>query len=119
MTLLKLYVLTPNQIVWDSEVEQIILSTKSGQIGILPDHIPIATVLDIGILKIYYNGQWLSIALMGGVARIAKNAITIFVNYVERGSEISRQEAQETLEIAETNLRNETKNRSNFGSSSR
>nr|YP_009673783.1 ATP synthase CF1 epsilon subunit [Cuscuta chapalana]QDF46506.1 ATP synthase CF1 epsilon subunit [Cuscuta chapalana] len=105
MTLLKLYVLTPNRIVWDSEVEQIILSTNSGQIGILPNHIPIATALDIGILRIHVNGQWLSIAMMGGVARIAKNAITILVNDAERGSEISRKEAQETLEIAETNFR--------------
>nr|YP_001430046.1 ATP synthase CF1 epsilon subunit [Cuscuta gronovii]YP_001531220.1 ATP synthase CF1 epsilon subunit [Cuscuta obtusiflora]YP_009996224.1 ATP synthase CF1 epsilon subunit [Cuscuta campestris]UMI33753.1 ATP synthase CF1 epsilon subunit [Cuscuta pentagona]ABW20565.1 ATP synthase CF1 epsilon subunit [Cuscuta obtusiflora]QNQ65351.1 ATP synthase CF1 epsilon subunit [Cuscuta campestris]QPJ79468.1 ATP synthase CF1 epsilon subunit [Cuscuta gronovii]WCF05523.1 CF1 subunit epsilon [Cuscuta gronovii] len=79
MTLLKLCVLTPNQIVWDSEVEQIILSTSSGQIGILPNHIPIATALDIGILRLNSNGQWFSIALMGGVARIANNAITILV----------------------------------------
>nr|YP_009667465.1 ATP synthase CF1 epsilon subunit [Cuscuta strobilacea]QCW07823.1 ATP synthase CF1 epsilon subunit [Cuscuta strobilacea] len=93
MTLLKLYVLTPSQIVWDSEVEQIILSTNSGQIGILPNHIPIATALDRGVLRIYFNGQWLSIVLMGGVARIAKNAITIFVNDAERGGEISCQEA--------------------------
>nr|YP_009663750.1 ATP synthase CF1 epsilon subunit [Cuscuta erosa]QCW07698.1 ATP synthase CF1 epsilon subunit [Cuscuta erosa] len=105
MTLLKLYVLTPNQIVWDSEVEQIILSTNNGQIGILPNHIPIVTALDIGILKIHLNGQWLSIVLMGGVARIAKNTITIFVNDAKRSSEISRQKDQETIEIAETNFR--------------
>nr|AAY58015.1 AtpE [Cuscuta sandwichiana] len=79
MTLLKLCVLTPNQIFWDSEVEQIILSTSSGQIGILPNHIPIATALDIGILRLNSNGQWFSIALMGGVARIGYNAITILV----------------------------------------
>nr|YP_010760204.1 ATP synthase CF1 epsilon subunit [Cuscuta haughtii]WEY30198.1 ATP synthase CF1 epsilon subunit [Cuscuta haughtii] len=89
MTLLKLCVLTPNQIVWDSEVKQIILFTNSGQIGILPNHIPIATVLDIGILRLNFNGQWFSIALMGGVARIANNTITILVNDAERGSEIS------------------------------
>lgn len=86
MTLLKLCVLTPNKIVWDSEVEQIILSTNSGQIGILPNHIPIATALDIGLLRLKSNGQWFSIALMGGVARIANNAITILVNDAKIGS---------------------------------
>nr|YP_010759966.1 ATP synthase CF1 epsilon subunit [Cuscuta macrocephala]WEY29908.1 ATP synthase CF1 epsilon subunit [Cuscuta macrocephala] len=112
MTLLKLCVLTPNRIVWDSEVEQIILSTNSGQIGILPNHIPIAMALDIGILRLNFNGQWFSIALMGGVARLANNGITILVNDAKGGSEISRQEAQETLKIAETNFRKacETKN---------
>nr|YP_010760024.1 ATP synthase CF1 epsilon subunit [Cuscuta corymbosa var. stylosa]WEY29968.1 ATP synthase CF1 epsilon subunit [Cuscuta corymbosa var. stylosa] len=96
MTLLKLCVLTPNRIVCDSEVEQIILSTSSGQIGILPNHIPIATALDVGLLRLNFNGQWFSITLMGGVARLANNAITILVNDAERGSEIS---SQETLKI--------------------
>ena len=47
---LNLCVLTPNRIVWDSEVKEIILSTNSGQIGILPNHAPIATAVDIGCL---------------------------------------------------------------------
>lgn len=49
---LNLCVLTPNRIVWDSEVNEIILSTNSGQIGVLSNHAPIATAVDIGILRI-------------------------------------------------------------------
>ncbi|MCD9558408.1 hypothetical protein HAX54_015770 [Datura stramonium] len=52
---LNLSVLTPNRIVWESEVEEIVLSTNSGQIGILPNHAPIATAVDIGILRIRLN----------------------------------------------------------------
>ncbi|KAL5803407.1 hypothetical protein ACOSQ4_031712 [Xanthoceras sorbifolium] len=52
---LNLCVLTPNRIVWDSEVKEIILSTNSRQIGVLPNHAPIATVVDIGILKIRFD----------------------------------------------------------------
>nr|YP_009994447.1 ATP synthase CF1 epsilon subunit [Cuscuta approximata]QNP08570.1 ATP synthase CF1 epsilon subunit [Cuscuta approximata] len=102
---LKLCVLTPNRIVWDSEVEEIILSTNSGQIGILPNHTPIATAVDIGILKIRLNGQWLTTALMGGFARIANNEITVLVNDAEKGSEIDPQEAQQTLKIAKEILK--------------
>nr|QXM16197.1 ATP synthase CF1 epsilon subunit [Hedysarum polybotrys] len=101
---LNLCVLTPNQIVWDSEVTEIILSTNSGQIGVLSNHAPIATAVDIGILRIRLNDQWLTIALMGGFARIANNEITILVNDAERGSDIDPQEAQQTLKIAEANL---------------
>nr|YP_009994384.1 ATP synthase CF1 epsilon subunit [Cuscuta africana]QNP08505.1 ATP synthase CF1 epsilon subunit [Cuscuta africana] len=101
---LKLFVLTPNRIVWDSEVDEIILCTNSGQIGILPNHTPIATAVDIGILKIRRNNQWLTTALMGGVARIANNAITVLVNDAERGSDIHPQEAQQTLEREEANF---------------
>nr|YP_009581451.1 ATP synthase CF1 epsilon subunit [Nigella damascena]QBK49516.1 ATP synthase CF1 epsilon subunit [Nigella damascena]QFV17976.1 ATP synthase CF1 epsilon subunit [Nigella damascena]QIS63905.1 ATP synthase CF1 epsilon subunit [Nigella damascena] len=101
---LNLCVLTPNRIVWDSEVKEIILSTNSGQIGVLPNHAPIATGVDIGILRIRLNDQWLTIALMGGFARIVNNEIIILVNDAERGSDIDPQEAQQTLEIAEDSL---------------
>nr|YP_009989841.1 ATP synthase CF1 epsilon subunit [Hopea reticulata]QNN01456.1 ATP synthase CF1 epsilon subunit [Hopea reticulata] len=101
---LNLCVLTPNRIVWDSEVKEIILSTNSGQIGILPDHAPIATAVDIGVLKIRLNDQWLTMALMDGFARIINNEITILVKDAEKGSDIDPQEAQQTLEVAEANL---------------
>ncbi|KAK8289116.1 hypothetical protein V6Z11_D07G167000 [Gossypium hirsutum] len=100
---LNLCVLTPNRIVWDSEVKEIILSTNSGQIGVLPNHAPIATTVDIGILRIRLNDQWLTMALMGGFARIGNNEITILVN--DKGCDIDPQEAQQALEIMETNLR--------------
>nr|YP_009660434.1 ATP synthase CF1 epsilon subunit [Duabanga grandiflora]QCS00327.1 ATP synthase CF1 epsilon subunit [Duabanga grandiflora] len=102
---LNLCVLTPNRIVWDSEVKEIILSTNSGQIGVLSNHAPIATAVDIGILRIRLNGQWLTMALMGGFARIGNNKITILVNDAEKGSDIDPQEAQKILELAEANLR--------------
>ncbi|KAF4394665.1 hypothetical protein G4B88_011126, partial [Cannabis sativa] len=102
---LNLCVLTPNRIVWDSEVKEIILSTNSGQIGILPNHAPIATAVDIGILRIRLQDQWLTMALMGGFARIGNNEITVLVNDAEKGSDIDPQEAQQTLEIAEVNLK--------------
>ncbi|CAK8531397.1 unnamed protein product [Lathyrus sativus] len=99
-----LCVLTPNRIVWDSEVKEIILSTNSGQIGVLKNHVPIATALDIGILRIRLKDRWLTMALMGGFARIGNNEITILVPDAERASDINPQEAQQTLKIAEANL---------------
>nr|WEU77834.1 ATP synthase CF1 epsilon subunit [Bupleurum chaishoui] len=102
---LNLCVLTPNRTVWNSKVNEIILSTNSGQIGVLPDHASIATAVDIGILKIRLDGQWLTMALMGGFARIGNNEITVLVNDAEKSSDIDSQEAQQTLEIAEANLR--------------
>ncbi|KAL5738547.1 hypothetical protein ACOSP7_031308 [Xanthoceras sorbifolium] len=79
---LNLCVLTPNRIVWDSEVKEIILSTNSRQIGVLPNHAPIATVVDIGNFE-----------------------FTILVNDAEKSSDIDSQEAQQTLERTEASLR--------------
>nr|WKF49654.1 ATP synthase CF1 epsilon subunit [Iris fontanesii] len=101
---LNLCVLTPNRIIWDSKVKEIILSTNSGQIGVLPNHAPIATAVDIGLLRIRLNDQWLTVALMGGFARISNNEITILGNDAEMGTDIDPQEAQQALEIAEAHL---------------
>ncbi|YP_004769953.1 ATP synthase CF1 epsilon subunit (chloroplast) [Wolffia australiana] len=102
---LNLSVLTPTRIVWDSEVKEIILSTNSGQIGILPNHAPIATAVDIGLLRIRLTDQWVTVALMGGFARVGNNEITILGNDAEISTDIDPQEAQEALEKAEENLR--------------
>nr|YP_010293146.1 ATP synthase CF1 epsilon subunit [Eriocaulon brownianum]YP_010293316.1 ATP synthase CF1 epsilon subunit [Eriocaulon schochianum]YP_010473089.1 ATP synthase CF1 epsilon subunit [Eriocaulon sp. LE02]ULQ65426.1 ATP synthase CF1 epsilon subunit [Eriocaulon brownianum]ULQ65681.1 ATP synthase CF1 epsilon subunit [Eriocaulon schochianum]UVH66537.1 ATP synthase CF1 epsilon subunit [Eriocaulon sp. LE02] len=101
---LNLCVLTPNRILFDSEVKEILLSTINGQIGVLPNHAPIATAVDIGLLRIRLKHQWLTVALMGGFARIGNNEITILGNDAEMSTDIDPQEAQQALEIAEANF---------------
>nr|YP_009233698.1 ATP synthase CF1 epsilon subunit [Eragrostis tef]YP_010232438.1 ATP synthase CF1 epsilon subunit [Eragrostis pilosa]AMB49393.1 ATP synthase CF1 epsilon subunit [Eragrostis tef]ASJ66309.1 ATP synthase CF1 epsilon subunit [Eragrostis tef]QIA92733.1 CF1 subunit epsilon [Eragrostis tef]QIA92818.1 CF1 subunit epsilon [Eragrostis tef]QIA92903.1 CF1 subunit epsilon [Eragrostis tef] len=102
---LNLYVLTPKRIIWDCEVKEIILSTNSGQIGVLPNHAPINTAVDMGPLRIrLLNDQWLTAVLWSGFARIVNNEIIILGNDAELGSDIDPEEAQQALEIAEANL---------------
>nr|QYB21057.1 ATP synthase CF1 epsilon subunit [Austrocedrus chilensis]BBN66449.1 ATP synthase CF1 epsilon chain [Austrocedrus chilensis] len=97
---LNLRVLTPNRVVWDSEVQEIILTTNSGQMGVLPNHIAMVTALDIGVMKIRLNAQWSTMALMGGFAKIDNDEITLLVNNAERGIDIDLQEAQESFRLA-------------------
>ncbi|KAL6496117.1 hypothetical protein OROHE_027500 [Orobanche hederae] len=97
----------PEQAFYLVEVKEIILSTNDGKIGVLPNHSPIATAVDIGLLRIRLKDkdQWLTMALMGGFVIIDNNEITVLVNDAEKDSNIDPQEAQQTLEIAEANLR--------------
>jgi F-type H+-transporting ATPase subunit epsilon len=106
--ILNLRVMAPNRIVWNSEAQEIILSTNSGQIGILPNHAPLLTALDIGIMKIRTNSQWSTMALMGGFAMIENNQLTILVNEAEKASDIDPQEAQRTFESTQENLNQAT-----------
>lgn len=102
--MLNLRVMAPNRIVWNSEVQEIILSTNSGQVGILPNHAPLLTALDMGVLKVHYDGQWSTMALMGGFAMVDNNQVTILVNEAERASEIDPEEAQRTFQTTKENL---------------
>nr|QYB21623.1 ATP synthase CF1 epsilon subunit [Halocarpus bidwillii] len=101
---LNLRVLTPNRVVWDSEVKEIILSTNSGQIGVLPNHASLVTALDIGVMKIRLDAQWSTMVLMGGFAKIDNNNVTVLVNNAERGIDIDLQEARENFRIAKADL---------------
>jgi F-type H+-transporting ATPase subunit epsilon len=105
---LNLRVMAPNRIVWNSEAQEIILSTNSGQIGILPNHAPLLTALDIGIMKIRINSQWSTMALMGGFAMIENNQLTILVNEAEKASDINPEEAQKTFDLTQENLSSAT-----------
>nr|YP_010588753.1 ATP synthase CF1 subunit epsilon [Isoetes sampathkumaranii]WAB47512.1 ATP synthase CF1 subunit epsilon [Isoetes sampathkumaranii] len=101
---LNLRVMAPNRTVRNSEVQEIILSTNSGQIGVLPNHAPLLTALDIGIMKVRLNGQWSTMALMGGFAMMDNNQITILVNEAEEATEIDPEEAREAFQKAQTDL---------------
>ncbi|MCO5605516.1 hypothetical protein L7F22_059700 [Adiantum nelumboides] len=96
--------MAPNRIVWNSEVWEIVLSTNSGQIGILPNHAPLLAALDMGVSKIRTDGQWSAMASMGGFAMIDNNRVTILVNEAERASEIDPDEAQRGFQKAQAEL---------------
>jgi F-type H+-transporting ATPase subunit epsilon len=95
---LNVRVITPDKIVWDAATEELILPSSTGQIGILADHAPLLTALDIGVMKLKSNGGWTSIVLMEGFAEVEENKVTILCNGAEEGSSIDLTTAQEELE---------------------
>nr|YP_010409056.1 ATP synthase CF1 epsilon subunit [Adiantum flabellulatum]URH13286.1 ATP synthase CF1 epsilon subunit [Adiantum flabellulatum] len=99
-----LRVMAPNRIVWNSEVWEIVLSTNSGQIGILPNHAPLLAALDMGVSKIRSDKQWSAMAPMGGFAMIDNNRVTILVNEAEKASEIDPDEARKSFQRAQAEL---------------
>ncbi|KMZ76292.1 H(+)-transporting two-sector ATPase [Zostera marina] len=58
----------------------------------------------VGVLKICLKDRWLTVALMGGFARIGNNEITILGNDEKISTDIDPKEAKKALEIAKTNL---------------
>ena len=97
---LTLRVLAPDQSVFDGTAEEVILPSTTGLLGILPGHISLVTALDIGVLRVLNNGQWDSIALMGGFAEVESDDVTVLVNSAELGSKIDASKAEIELEQA-------------------
>jgi F-type H+-transporting ATPase subunit epsilon len=95
---LNVRVITPDKIVWDASVEELILPSSTGQLGILTDHAPLLTALDIGVMRLRNEGKWTSIVLMEGFAEVENNKITILSNGAEEASTIDATSAQSDLE---------------------
>ena len=49
---MQLKIITHERIVFEGEVDEIIIQAQTGQIGILKDHIPFTTVLEVGVTKV-------------------------------------------------------------------
>ena len=101
---LTLRVLAPDQSVFDGTAEEIILPSTTGLLGVLPGHISMVTAIDIGVLRVFKNGNWDSIALMGGFAEVESDEVTILVNAAEMGTNIDSTEAEAELEKAKSQL---------------
>jgi F-type H+-transporting ATPase subunit epsilon len=101
-------VITPDKIVWDQTAQEIILPSSSGQLGILTDHAPLLTNLDIGVIRVRPEKEWKSIAVMGGFAEVEQNEVKILVNGAELGESINKEEAQNALAEAEKSLEQAT-----------
>lgn len=94
-------VISPDKTVWDSEAEEVILPSTTGQLGILSGHAPLLTALDAGVMRVRPGKEWIAIALMGGFAEIENNEITILVNGAEKGETIDKEVARTAYAEAE------------------
>ncbi|AUC61349.1 F-type H+-transporting ATPase epsilon subunit AtpC [Cyanobacterium sp. HL-69] len=98
-------VITPDKTVWDQDAQEVILPSGSGQLGILTNHAPLLTNLDIGVLRVRTEKDWKSIAVMGGFAEVENNEVKILVNGAELGESIDKETAKSDLETAENELK--------------
>ena len=99
---LNVKVITPDKTVWDDEVEEVVLPSTTGQLGILSGHAPLLTALEIGVLRVRPGKEWKNIALMGGFAEVENDEIKILVNGAELGDNIDRDAAQTAYQEAQS-----------------
>ena len=96
---LQVCVITPDQVFLNQEAEEVILPTNTGLMGVLTNHAPLITALEIGVMLIRVKKDWKPFALMGGFALVKQNQITVLVNEAESESTIDRTEAEQSFTI--------------------
>jgi F-type H+-transporting ATPase subunit epsilon len=101
---IKIKVITPEKIIWETEAEQIVLPSVTGGLGILTNHANLVTVLKAGLIKKFEQNSCVPLILWGGVAQIEDNQITVLANGVEEFTEdtMTREAAnQEVLKFTQ------------------
>lgn len=101
---MNLKIITHERIVFEGEVDELVIQTTSGQMGILKDHIPITTTLAIGVTKATVGGKNKYFATMGGIFQFKDNIATILTDVCEDGCEIDVTRASEAKRRAEARL---------------
>lgn len=99
-------VITPDRVVWNKTATEAILPSTTGQLGILTSHAALITALEIGVLRIRSEENWLPIILLGGFAEVENDVITVLVNGVEELKENNMELVREELERASLRLEN-------------
>jgi len=94
---LQVCVITPDQVFLNQEAEEVILPTNTGLMGVLTNHAPLITALEIGVMLIRVKKDWKPFALMGGFALVKQNQITVLVNEAESEATIDRVEAEQSF----------------------
>ena len=104
----QLEIITPERVFYRGEAGMIEFTAEDGDIGILPGHIPLTTVIAPGILTIREAEGVKQAALMAGFAQILPEKVTILAETVEWPEEIDTERAEAARERAEERIHNHT-----------
>ncbi len=98
---LTLKVFTPERIVLDQEVDQVVARAVDGELAILPGHEPLLTALAIDILRYKVGRDEMTAAVMGGVMEVNNNEVTVLSDLAELDTEVDEARAHQDKEKAE------------------
>jgi F-type H+-transporting ATPase subunit epsilon len=101
---LKLEIVTAERVVYSGEVEAVIAPGVEGQLGILPHHAPLMTILQAGELVVRRGGGEDVLAISGGFLEVRPDRVIILADSAERAEEIDIARAEAAKKRAEQRL---------------
>ena len=97
-------IVTAERTVYDGEAEMVNAPGSEGQLGILPRHAPLLTLLKVGELRVRHGGGDEGFYIGGGFLEVNRNVVTVLADDAERASNIDESKAEEARRRAEALL---------------
>ncbi len=102
---LKLEVTTPTGRVYSKDVDMVTLPGREGEMGILPMHVPLITLLGDGEIIAKYGQQEDRLLVTGGCAEVTPNRVAILTVFATDTNAIDEHKAEEARARAEARLK--------------
>ncbi len=98
---LHIQIITPEKTLIDQDADEVVVPTTTGELSILPHHVPLVTQIAPGILVIKINGKEEPLAIDGGFIEVTEKTVTILADFALHAREASASKAEEARKSAE------------------
>jgi F-type H+-transporting ATPase subunit epsilon len=105
MASIKLEIVTAERVVYTEDVDAVIAPGAEGQLGILPHHAPLMTILRSGEILARRGSEEDIMAISGGFLEVRPDRVIILADSAERAEEIDEARAQAAKQRAEERLK--------------
>ncbi len=103
--MLRLEIVTPEEKVYSEEVDQVTLPTSTGQITILPQHLPVITQIVPGEITVKKAGKTSHLVTGEGFAEITHTSVSVMTDLAQQSEKIDEKAAEEARKRAEEALK--------------
>lgn len=98
-------IVSQDRVVFSGDVDMVVLPGADGVMGILPNHSPVLTTLNYGIITVRQKIGEQVFTVAGGVAEVQPDQVTVLADAAENVLEIDVQRADEARRRAEEALK--------------
>jgi F-type H+-transporting ATPase subunit epsilon len=102
---LKFDIVTAERMVYSDDVDVVIAPGVEGQLGILPNHASLLTMLQPGEVVVRKEGEETEMFVSGGFLEVMQNRVTLLADVAERAEEIDIARAEEAKRRAEEQIK--------------
>jgi len=99
--LLHVELVAADRVVWSGEAKMLIARTTEGDIGVLPNHAPVLSLMVHGAIDVTTadDETWVA-AVDAGFLSVAKNYVSVLAEHAEMSHDIDLEQARADLEAA-------------------
>ena len=101
---LLLEIVTPEKLAYSDTVDAVVLPGSEGELGVLPHHAPLVSMLGVGELRIRKGGETEIFAIAGGFLQVRPDKVVVMAETADMASEIDLEKAHEARREAERAL---------------